>query len=291
MRVTRGGVEAARTPFLAVLTAAGSGTRLGCEGPKALVELAGEPMLTRAARALVCGGCRGIAVTAPSSHLSDFAHLLLSCPSLRLMGTADEGPVPGSSVPVRVVAGGGSRQASVAAGMAVLPSLAVDAGVSFGASTPVLVHDAARPLVPAVVVERVVAAVVAGAGAVIPVLAVADTLKSVAGTRTFTDPGGATLTTEVVGSTLDRSLTRAVQTPQGFTWELLREAHAAGERRAGSETTAATDDAGLVEALGRDVHMVDGDPLSLKVTTPMDLRLAELLCETSSLHPRKGDRT
>ena len=77
--------------------------------------------------------------------------------------------------------------------------------------------------------------------------------------------------------TPDRSTLWAVQTPQGFPWSVLRRAHAEGAARASSESTAATDDAGLVEDLGLGVHVVRGDTRSLKVTTPLDLKLAELL--------------
>ncbi|WP_130292896.1 2-C-methyl-D-erythritol 4-phosphate cytidylyltransferase [Pseudonocardia sediminis] len=149
--------------------------------------------------------------------------------------------------PVTVVPGGADRTASVAAG---LRELASDVDV-------VLVHDAARPLTPPEVVRRVVAAVRSGLPAVIPVLPVVDTVKRV-------DAGG------VVTATVDRSALRAVQTPQGFRASDLVRAYA-------GVTGALTDDAGLVEALGEDVHTVAGDPVAFKVTTAWDLRIAELL--------------
>ncbi|MHB8340153.1 MAG: IspD/TarI family cytidylyltransferase, partial [Mycobacteriales bacterium] len=123
------------------------------------------------------------------------------------------------------------------------------------------VHDAARPLVPAGLVEAVVAAVRAGADAAVPGLPMADTVKSV-------DTDG------WVVATLARDGLRSVQTPQAFRWAALAAAHA----RAGSGSAPeATDDAALVEAAGGRVRVVAGDPLALKVTTPTDLRLAEAL--------------
>jgi 2-C-methyl-D-erythritol 4-phosphate cytidylyltransferase len=146
---------------------------------------------------------------------------------------------------VYVVAGGATRQESVSLAVA---GLAADVDV-------VLVHDAARPLVPVELVDAVAAAVRSGADAVIPVLPVADTVKQVAA--------------EVVVATLDRSVLRAVQTPQGFRRAVLVAAHAAAD---GAD---ATDDAGLVEAMGVEVRTVAGSAEAFKVTRPIDLLLAE----------------
>lgn len=120
----------------------------------------------------------------------------------------------------------------------------------------VVVHDAARPLTPADQIRRVVTALREGMRAVIPVLPVVDTIKAV-------DANG------VVLGTPERAGLRAVQTPQGFETALLRRAY----ERAG--TAAVTDDASLVENIGTPVHTVAGDPLAFKITTPLDLRLAE----------------
>jgi len=223
----------------AVLTAAGSGSRLGCEVPKALVELSGRPLVWWAARGLRAGGVGTIVVTAPAASLDEFR-----------AGIADIGGV-------EVVAGSDrSRQASVALGLAALGQR--------NEGDVVLVHDAARPLTPAQVTARVIDAVRAGAGAVIPVLPVTDTLKSV-------DASG------VVTGTLRRADMVAVQTPQGFRWDVLTRAHEAGASLGADEAVAATDDAGLVEAIGAVVHTVAGDERSLKVTRPLDLSLAQLL--------------
>lgn len=156
---------------------------------------------------------------------------------------------------VTVVPGGDDRVGSVSAALDALPA---DADV-------VLVHDAARCLCPPQVVRAVVDAVRAGHRAVIPATPVADTLKR-------TGPAGQVL------ATVDRSDLAAVQTPQGFEPATLRAAHArARARRDAGEPVAATDDAGLAEDLGVTVVTVPGDPRAFKVTTPLDLAMAEAL--------------
>jgi len=246
---------------VAVLTAAGSGSRLGHALPKALVPLRGEALVVHAARRLLdASGAHGplldeIVVTAPAEHLDAFVVALAATP------TEDPGtPSPGPRV--RVVAGGATRQASVAAGLAAL-------GADLDAGTTVLVHDAARPFAPAELVARVVAAVAAGHEAVVPGLPVTDTVKRVGPA----DAGGA----EPVRATVERADLRAVQTPQGFTLGLLRRAHDEAARHAHDESLAATDDAGLVERLGHAVWVVAGDERAAKITTARDLRVAELL--------------
>ena len=215
----------------AVVPAAGSGERLGGGRPKALVELAGRPLVSRALDALAAGGVTDAVVVVPPDPAGAAA----------LLGVLAADPPP---LRLRVATGGADRTASVAAGLAAVPD---DVAT-------VLVHDAARPLVPAAVTRRVLAALRAGAGAVVPALPVTDTVKQVLG--------------DVVHGTVDRGALVAVQTPQGFATGLLRRAHAAA--RPGG----ATDDAGLVEALGERVVVVAGDPASLKVTRPLDLVLA-----------------
>ncbi|UFT00224.1 2-C-methyl-D-erythritol 4-phosphate cytidylyltransferase [Nocardia huaxiensis] len=153
--------------------------------------------------------------------------------------------LPVSPTPVHVVPGGAERTDSVRAGLDAAPDAAF-----------VLVHDAARALTPPALITRVVDALRAGALAVVPALPVSDTIKSV-------DAAGA------VTGTPDRSGLRAIQTPQGFDAELLRAAYATG--------TQATDDAGLVELLGTTVQTVTGDAMAFKITTPLDLVLANTL--------------
>ncbi|MFI6432173.1 2-C-methyl-D-erythritol 4-phosphate cytidylyltransferase [Rhodococcus oryzae] len=147
---------------------------------------------------------------------------------------------------VDVVAGGAERTDSVRAGLAA----AEDADL-------LLVHDAARALTPPPLIARVVAELRAGRDAVVPALPVSDTIKTV-------DLLGA------VTGTPERSELRAVQTPQGFTADLLRRAYAAAD-------SLATDDAGLVERIGGRVRTIVGDPLAFKITTPLDLALARAL--------------
>lgn len=142
----------------------------------------------------------------------------------------------------RVVAGGATRSASVRSGLAAVPE----------AATVIIVHDAARPLASPEVWRRVLDAVSAGADAAVPAVPVTDTLRAVG------------------GPTVDRAGFVAVQTPQAFRAEALRAAHALGAE--------GTDDASLVEATGGRVVVVDGDPRNIKITTPTDLALAELLC-------------
>lgn len=243
-----------RVPTLAVLTAAGSGTRLGLDLPKALVELDGLPLVAHAARRLCASGVvDALVVTAPPGLRDHVATLL-----------ADD---PAVDRPVQVVEGAGTRQASVAAGL----QAGRDLGEGDAPADVVLVHDAARPLAPPSLVRRVVEAVRAGHGAVVPGLPVTDTIKRVAPAGAG-DASGA----EPVVETVDRSALRAVQTPQGFDGELLARAHAAAAHRADDESVAATDDAGLVEALGVPVHVVPGDAAAAKITTAHDLRVAAL---------------
>jgi len=205
----------------AIVAAAGRGERLGAHVPKALVEVGGVPLVRHAVARLQAAGCDVVIVTAPPDAVDAFA----AC-------------VPGASV----IAGGATRQASVSAALDVLPD-EVDV---------VLVHDAARGLAPSSVAESVIAAVRAGADAVVPVMPVADTVKEV-------DSAG------WVRRTLDRSALRAVQTPQGFRRLILDRAHQSAD---GNDSF---DDASLVEALGLTVRTVPGDAAALKVTTQVDL--------------------
>ncbi len=147
--------------------------------------------------------------------------------------------------PLTVVAGGRTRQDSVWLGLQAVPD---DAQI-------VVVHDAVRPLITRKLVDAVVAAAEAS-GAAICALPVAETVKRVRG--------------DLVESTLDRSELWAVQTPQAFRTDLLREAHEKARR----DGVVGTDDAMLVERLGHPVRVVRGLPENVKITTPEDLRRA-----------------
>ncbi len=199
---------------------------MGAEVPKALLLLDGEPLLVHAVRGLrACADIGPIVVAVPADRVEDVRDLL--------------GPLD-----VTVLPGGAERQDSVRLALGHLPA---DTDL-------VVVHDAARALTPLRVIERVIAALQAGAAAVVPVLPVPDTLKRV--------------TDDQVVQTVDRADLRAVQTPQGFQRDVLERAHAAvGD--------VATDDAALVERLRLDVRTVPGDEEAFKVTRPFDLLVAE----------------
>jgi 2-C-methyl-D-erythritol 4-phosphate cytidylyltransferase len=197
-----------------VVVAGGTGARFG--QLKQLATLGDQRVLDWSVQALA-PSCAGIVVVVPAQLV-------------------DEVEVPGAAA---VVSGGTDRSASVRAGLA-----AVDPG-----ATHVLVHDAARPLVSAAVVRDVMAALAEGASAAVPVIPVADSLRT------------------VDGEPVDRSRFVAVQTPQGFDIELLRRAHA--------QAPSATDDASLLMGLGLTVRHVAGEATNLKITEPHDLVIAE----------------
>ena len=264
--------ESAPGGAVAVLTAAGSGSRLGAGVPKALVPVGGVSLLRRAAAGLIASGVVShVVVTAPAEEVDRFRAELAGLPD----GSA--GAAAGRRSGIEVVAGSPrSRQASVALGLAA-------ALVAVPQADVVIVHDAARALTPPEVTQRVVAAVRAGHEAVVPALPVTDTVKEVE-TRPAGEP-------EPVVGTPRRDRLRAVQTPQGFETSVLVAAHRAGAERAGDEALAASDDAGLVEACGGSVVVVAGDERAMKVTTPMDLALAELLLERQSAQGERPAET
>ena len=149
-----------------------------------------------------------------------------------------------------VVVGGGSRQESVWLGLNALSK-----GVELAA-----VHDGARPLVSGALIDRVVRAA-HSYGAAAPAIPVKDTIK--------VEQGG------MIASTPDRSTLRAVQTPQVFDFDLLRGALQKAEK----DGAAVTDDCSAVERLGMNIRLVEGEERNLKVTTPLDLKIAEMLLE------------
>lgn len=238
-----------------ILVAAGTGQRLGYGMPKAAVPLGGEPILMHALRGIVASGAGSqVCVALPPGDDA----LRSLCEDFR-QELADGGPL------LSIVDGGSTRADSVRAGMAALMD-----GIE-----AVLVHDAARALTPESVFHRVADALAAGAVAVIPAVAVVDTVKTVAAT---TGPD-TELAPEVVTGTAPREELRAVQTPQGFHLGTLLKAHEAARDLDREESGAVTDDAMLVEMLGIPVHVVRGSTQSLKITTPLDLILAEGLLE------------
>jgi len=220
-----------------VLLAAGSGARLADAAggiKKQFLELAGRPLYWRSLAAFAKSpDVAGVVVVFPPADIES-ARAGLDA----LLARKNPG------IPVLTAAGGERRQDSVRNGLAALPREA----------TRVLVHDAARPFVDPGLVSRVAGALDAGHGAVIPVLPVTDTIKEIRD--------------GVVAKTLPRHALAAVQTPQGFALPLLLAAF----DHAGDDFTV-TDDASLVEHLGRAVHTVPGSPDNIKITNPEDLAL------------------
>lgn len=218
-----------------LVPAAGRGERLGPGTPKALRELAGVPMLVHAVHALAASPAVDLVViAAPESEVEHVSGLV---------GRSTFG------AEVSVVSGGATRQESVARALITLPE---DVDI-------VLVHDAARPLVPVEMVTAVVTSVREGHPCVIPCLSVTDTIKEVD-------------SQDMVVRTVDREVLRAVQTPQGFDRAVLQQVHADAD-----PDNALTDDAGLVEAKGIPVHVIPGHAEALKITRPFDITIAEAI--------------
>lgn len=220
---------------VAIVLGAGRGERLGAGAPKGLVEVAGRTLLEWSARALATArGVDGVLCVVPAGAES------------RLRAALAQG-WPGPARLEFPVAGGETRQASLAA------ALRVVAGSAYSFA---LVHDAARCCVRASDAEAVLAAAREG-GAAISVVPVAETVKRVQG--------------GVVAETLPRAALALAQTPQAFRLALLREALEKAER----DGFEGTDCASLVERLGVPVRVCPGRPENLKVTRPEDLERAE----------------
>jgi 2-C-methyl-D-erythritol 4-phosphate cytidylyltransferase len=215
----------------AIVVAAGSGTRFG--RVKQLERLGDRRVLDWSVAAAASCADGVVVVTADGS--------------LPAAGSEASEPAP----PVQVVCGGETRSASVRAGLAAVPR---DADI-------IVVHDAARPLASPQLFDQVVQAVREGADAVVPGVAVVDTVRRRS------------------GGVVDRDELVAVQTPQAFRGSILRAAHASGSD--------ATDDATLVESLGGVVVVIAGEPENRKITTPADLVIAEALVRARSDAPRR----
>jgi 2-C-methyl-D-erythritol 4-phosphate cytidylyltransferase len=214
----------------AVLAAAGRGERLGSDRPKAFARLGGRPLLAESLERLEeSGWIDAIVIAAPPDWEE---------PSILV---AEE--IAATKVS-SAVTGGESRSESVRLALEEVP----------GEVAVVLVHDAARPLLPEQVIERVLAPLSEGWDGVVPAMPLADTVKRVEGDR--------------VVETLSREDLVAVQTPQAFLSDALR-------RAVSGDVSAATDCASLVESQGGRVKVVEGDPRLLKVTDVDDLALVE----------------
>jgi 2-C-methyl-D-erythritol 4-phosphate cytidylyltransferase/2-C-methyl-D-erythritol 2,4-cyclodiphosphate synthase len=219
----------------AILVAAGSGTRFGAETPKQFLTIAGKPVIRHAAEAL-----------------ATYASVLQPVGDAAAIGVA----LDGVAFCLAAIPGGATRQDSVRAGLEALAPHAPDI---------VLVHDAARPVIPAGTIPALLAALRESPGA-IPAAPVADTLKRIV--------------RGVITETVSRTGLFRAQTPQAFRFQTLLAAHRAG-------LTGATDDASLLEAAGETVEVVPGSDDNIKLTYPEDLvRLERIMA--IPLIPRVG---
>lgn len=225
-----------------IIVAAGSGTRLGYGMPKAAVPLGQGSILSHCLQRVPANFAEQIIVVVPQDHQG-----LAS----QVERFAEQRP----DLEVIHVGGGSSRAESVSNGMAALK----------GGTAAVLIHDAARPLTPEPVWDRVKAALANGADAVIPGLPLVDTIKEVRDATVVT--------------TVDRSKLFAVQTPQGFNVDQLRKAQAFLVTLEPSEQARITDEALLMEQAGIPVTTVEGSALALKITTAEDHHFAQLLLQ------------
>ena len=219
-------------PVYAIFVAGGSGTRMGGDVPKQFIELGGVPVLQRSVERLLEAEPSAHVVTVlPAQHIATWQELCIRY------------AVPS---PQTVVAGGMTRFHSVLAALAKVPDGAI-----------AVVHDGVRPLVTPALVRRMLDEISAPGGpqALIPVLPVTDTLRSV-------DPSA---------PAPDRSKLVAVQTPQMFLSEVLKQAYHQ------PYSTSFTDDASVVERSGVAISTTPGEKFNIKITTPEDLRLARLL--------------
>lgn len=242
-------------PVVAVVVAAGSGVRLGGAVPKPLRLIAGRAVVVHAVHRLLAGGVDQVVVVVPAARQADFDQVLSAAFPLRLW---------------RTVPGGAERQVSVRRGLA-----AIEQDPALVTSAVVLIHDAARPLVPAEVVSRVIDKVRSGAVAVIPVVAVTDTIRQLG---VDTAPSAAHSAEHSV--VLDRTTLRSVQTPQGFDRITITAAHALAAR----DGVTFTDDAMACEHAGRRVALVLGARESHKITEPADLAWAEAMLAGDVVH-------
>lgn len=230
-------------PVAALIVAAGRGTRLARtpeDLPKQYRDLGGKPILSRTLEAFL--NHAGITKTLVVIHPDDAD--LYQAALTHLSKNPDDHLLP-------PVTGGATRQGSVARG---LKALAAEA------PSQVLIHDAARPLVSLEVIDAAIAGLNDGAKAVLAALPVFDTLKRASA------PTGGSL------ETVDRTNLWAAQTPQGFDFQTILQAHADAEAAGRDDFT---DDTGLAEWAGHDVVLTTGSPDNFKITTQADLERAK----------------
>ena len=227
----------------AIIPAAGLGTRMGAETPKQFLELDGVPLVIFTLRRLA--SCEAITDFFIATRAEEVAALEERVAQEQLKRE----PVTRA---VRVVRGGGTRQESVANALAEVPP----------DTELILVHDAVRPLVTREQVERVIAEARQRGAAILGIPAM-DTVKEV---KRASLPEDVALIT----ATIPRERVVLAQTPQAFSAKLLREAF----QKAQQDGVTASDEAGLVERLGHDVHVVLGSERNIKITRPGDMELA-----------------
>ena len=232
----------------AILPAAGLGTRMGAETPKQFLELDGLPLVIFTLRRLAaCAAITDFLIATLAEGVATLEHAVAQ----QRIGR-----------PVRVVRGGGTRQESVGNALAEVPA---DTEI-------VLVHDAVRPFVTREQVARVIAEARTRRAAILGIPAMA-TVKEVKRASLPEDMA-------LITGTIPRERIVLAQTPQAFSAKLLREAF----ERARQDGVTASDEAGLVERLGHDVHVVLGSERNIKITHPADMELARFYLEQERLH-------
>ncbi|MDA8173250.1 MAG: 2-C-methyl-D-erythritol 4-phosphate cytidylyltransferase [Nitrospiraceae bacterium] len=226
-----------RQSIIALVPAAGSGTRLMAGVDKAFFELEGKPLLFWTLRAL--------------ERVPEIDEIIPAVKAERIAQTLDMARLGGLKKIRRIARGGKERQDSVSNALALVPA---QAGI-------VLIHDAARPFAAAAFISRLIAALEPPFDGVIPGIMPRDTIKEVASS----DNG------QFVLSTPDRSRLVAVQTPQVFRCQAIKAAY----ELASKEGFYSTDDSALIEAAGGKVRVVPGEPGNIKLTTPEDIVTAK----------------
>lgn len=227
----------------AIIPAAGLGTRMGCDTPKQFLELDGMPLIIFTLKRLAA--CPAITDFLVATRADDIASL------------KDKVAKAGLGRPARVVHGGDTRQQSVANALAQVDP----------ATEIVLVHDAVRPFVTREQIERVIAEARARGAAILGIPAI-DTVKEVKRASLPQDVA-------LISATIPRERIVLAQTPQVFSYPLLRDAF----RKAQEDDASASDEAAVVERFGHDVFVVLGSERNLKITRPSDMDLARFYLE------------
>lgn len=231
----------------AVIGAAGAGRRMAAPLPKQFLKIRGRTILEITAdRFLACPIVDAVYITVPETHM-DYCRELFAC---QLSGGR-----------LFLIKGGPSRQDSVGNALAAVETLAPEA------DDVVLIHDGVRPYVTGELILTVAQAA-AEYGAAVPWVPPKDTIRH-----------------ETEG-TLDRSKLHCVQTPQGFTWQVIREAH----RKAAEDGFQGTDDAGLAERIGCRAELVKGESANIKITLPEDLPVEQRIGTGYDVHQLTENR-